>query len=113
MNQVRTRQQGNSNRLPNPIANVDTTANSIDFMIEVVQHHGRWLIFLLRRLPRIHHQPIRGLIAGELAHGDTVVADPISGCLGVSGDGHLITGGPHWPDRPSGKHRIQGKGNRR
>jgi len=71
VNQVGTGQESNTNRLASTIASLDTLSHGVDLIVNMVQHDSGRLVFLLQRLPGVHHQPVRGLVHGELAHGNT------------------------------------------
>lgn len=72
MDQICTCQQSNLDGLASTIAGFNALSYSVDLMIKMVQHYGCRLVLLLHRFPRINHQPVGGLIHGELAHSDTI-----------------------------------------
>lgn len=76
MNQIRTGQQGDADGLASPIGSLDTLSHGINLMIEMVEHDGSGLVFFLQGLPGVDHQPVGGLIDGELAHGDSTSSAP-------------------------------------
>lgn len=78
VDQIRAREQCDPNRLPGSISGLNPSTNDVDLVVEMIQDHGRGLIFLLHRLPSIYHQPIRSLIDCQLAHCDTGVIRSVS-----------------------------------
>lgn len=76
MNQIRTGQQGDANGLASPIGSLNALSHGINLVIEVVEHDGRGLVFFLEGFPGVDHQPVGGLIDGELAHGDSTLSAP-------------------------------------
>jgi len=72
VDQVCTREQRNADGLSSSICGLDTATDGVDFIVEVVQDERGRLIFLLYRLPCIHHQPIRGLVHCQFTHCDTI-----------------------------------------
>lgn len=58
VDQIRTREQRDANRLSCSIRGFNTATDGIDLMVEVVQDECSRLIFLLYRLPCVHHQPV-------------------------------------------------------
>lgn len=74
MNQIRASQQRHTHWLTSAIGGLDPLAHGINLVIEMVQHDGSWLVLLLERFPGVRHQPVRGLIDGQLAHGNTMTS---------------------------------------
>lgn len=55
VDQVSASQEGDLYAPAGSVPDIDSTAYSVDLVIEVIQHQGCRLVFLLYRFPRIYH----------------------------------------------------------
>jgi hypothetical protein len=106
MDQICAREKRNANLLPISISGLNTATDGIDLMVEVVQDDGSRLIILLCRLPRIHHQPVGGLVHSQLTHCDTI--GKLISILRSAWKEDIPTGDLRWPNQPCDRRPTPG-----
>src|SRR5437870_5175646 len=106
MNKVSTGQENNLHRFPRAISGFDSLSYSVDLIVKVIENDSSRLVFLVHRLPRINHQPVRSPVHRSLAHSNSVTPSASASVARRKkwrpNKVQQLTCVPHWLNQPYG-----------